>query len=177
MNTDKPLVNKIAASGLIIFKLEDFLPKVDYAELDLKDYLFHGLILKEKDFRTALKELDWSQFDQKTVLVYCSTDAIIPMWAYMLVAAYATPYAADIFQGSQAEYLKFNLNQQLDQIDSNQYEGHRLVIKGCGEEPIPAAAYLEITRRLQPIAQSIMYGEPCLTVPIFKRKKVKLSTK
>lgn len=177
MNTDKPLVNKIAASGLITLNLEDFLPKVSFVELDLKDYLFHGLILKEKDFRTALKELDWSQFDQKTLLVYCSTDAIIPMWAYMLVAAYATPFAADIFQGSKEEYLKFSLNQGLDQIDYSQYEGQRLVIKGCGDEPVPAAAYLEITRRLQPIAQSIMYGEPCSTVPIYKRKKVKLSTK
>lgn len=177
MNTDKPLVNKIAASGLITLNLEDFLPKVSFVELDLKDYLFHGLILKEKDFRTALKELDWSQFDQKTLLVYCSTDAIIPMWAYMLVAAYATPFAVDIFQGSKEEYLKFSLNQGLDQIDYSQYEGQRLVIKGCGDEPVPAAAYLEITRRLQPIAQSIMYGEPCSTVPIYKRKKVKLSTK
>lgn len=177
MNTDKPLVNKIAASGLITLKLEDFLPKVSFVELDLKDYLFHGLILKEKDFRTALKELDWSQFDQKTLLVYCSTDAIIPMWAYMLVAAYATPFAADIFQGSKEEYLKFSLNQALDQVDYSQYEGQRLVIKGCGDEAVPAAAYLEITRRLQPIAQSIMYGEPCSTVPIYKRKKVKLSTK
>lgn len=177
MNTDKPLVNKIAASGLITLNLEDFLPKVSFVELDLKGYLFHGLILKEKDFRTALKELDWSQFDQKTLLVYCSTDAIIPMWAYMLVAAYATPFAADIFQGSKEEYLKFSLNQGLDQIDYSQYEGQRLVIKGCGDEPVPAAAYLEITRRLQPIAQSIMYGEPCSTVPIYKRKKVKLSTK
>ncbi len=177
MNTDKPLVNKIAASGLITLNLEDFLPKVSFVELDLKDYLFHGLILKEKDFRTALKELDWSQFDQKTLLVYCSTDAIIPMWAYMLVAAYATPFAVDIFQGSKEEYLKFSLNQGLDQIDYSLYEGQRLVIKGCGDEPVPAAAYLEITRRLQPIAQSIMYGEPCSTVPIYKRKKVKLSTK
>lgn len=177
MNTDKPLVNKIAASSLITLNLEDFLPKVSFVELDLKDYLFHGLILKEKDFRTALKELDWSQFDQKTLLVYCSTDAIIPMWAYMLVAAYATPFAVDIFQGSKEEYLKFSLNQGLDQIDYSLYEGQRLVIKGCGDEPVPAAAYLEITRRLQPIAQSIMYGEPCSTVPIYKRKKVKLSTK
>lgn len=171
MSLDKPLVNKVAASGLITIKLEDFLPKEPIVEMDLKDYLFHGLILKEKDFRTALKELDWAQFDGKVLTVFCSTDAIIPMWAYMLVATYATPHAHTVFQGTKDEFLRHALYQRLDQIEYEQYEGQRLVIKGCGDEPVPASAYLEITRRLQPIAQSIMYGEPCSTVPIYKKKR------
>ncbi|NET35482.1 MAG: DUF2480 family protein [Cyanothece sp. SIO1E1] len=171
MSVDKPLVNKVAASGLITIKLEEFLPKESIVELDLKDYLFHGLILKEKDFRTALKEMDWSQFDGQVLTVYCSTDAIIPMWAYMLVATYATPHAHTVFQGTKDEFLRHALYQRLDKIDYEQYEDQRLVIKGCGDEPVPASAYLEITRRLQPIAKSIMYGEPCSTVPIYKQKR------
>lgn len=172
MNIEKPLVNKVAESGLITLKLEEFLPKTEVVALDLKDYLFHGLILKEKEFRTQLKALDWTSFEQKVLLVYCSTDAIIPMWAYMLVAAHATPYVSDIFQGTKEEYLKMALDKRLNQLDFSQYEGQRLVIKGCGDQAVPPSAYLEITRRLHPFAQSIMYGEPCSTVPIFKRKKM-----
>lgn len=171
MNVDKPLVNKVAASGLITIKLEEFLPTEPLVEMDLKDYLFHGLILKEKDFRMALKEMDWTQFDGQVLAVYCSTDAIIPMWAYMLVATYATPHAHTVFQGTKDEFLRHALYQRLDEIDYEQYEDKRLVIKGCGDEPVPASAYLEITRRLQPIAKSIMYGEPCSTVPIYKKKR------
>lgn len=171
MKIDKPLVNKVAASGLITLKLEEFLPQETIVEMDLKDYLFHGLILKEKDFRTALKEMDWSQFEDHVLTVYCSTDAIIPMWAYMLVASYATPHAKTVFQGTKDDYLKHALHQRLAELDYEPYEGQRLVIKGCGDEPVPPSAYLEITRRLQPIAQSIMYGEPCSTVPIYKKKR------
>ena len=171
MSLDKPLVNKVAASGLITLKLEEFLPRETIVEMDLKDYLFHGLILKEKDFRTALKEMDWTQFAGQVLTVFCSADAIIPMWAYMLVATYATPHAQMVFEGTKEDYLKHALLQRLNELDYQQYEGQRLVIKGCGDEPVPASAYLEITRRLQPIAQSIMYGEPCSTVPIYKKRK------
>lgn len=171
MSLDKPLVNKVAASGLITLKLEEFLPRETIVEMDLKDYLFHGLILKEKDFRTALKEMDWTQFEGQVLTVFCSADAIIPMWAYMLVATYATPHAQMVFEGTKEDYLKHALLQRLNELDYQQYEGQRLVIKGCGDEPVPASAYLEITRRLQPIAQSIMYGEPCSTVPIYKKRK------
>lgn len=171
MSLDKPLVNKVAASGLITLKLEEFLPRETIVEMDLKDYLFHGLILREKDFRTALKEMDWTQFAGQVLTVFCSADAIIPMWAYMLVATYATPHAQMVFEGTKEDYLKHALLQRLNELDYQQYEGQRLVIKGCGDEPVPASAYLEITRRLQPIAQSIMYGEPCSTVPIYKKRK------
>ena len=168
---DKPLVNRVAASGLITIKLEDFFPEVDIATFDLKDYLFMEMILKEKDFRTALKEHDWSQYEGKVLLVFCSTDAIIPMWAYMLVAAYATPFVKTLFQGNEAQYYQSAFDKILSELDIEPYKGQRLVIKGCGEKQVPASAYLELTRLLQPHAKSIMYGEPCSTVPIFKMKK------
>lgn len=172
MNTDKPLVNKVANSGLITLNLEDFFPAQKTVVFDLKDYLFMELILKEKDFRAALKEHDWNQYQNKIVLVYCSTDAIIPVWAYMLVAAYAEPYAADVFQGKADAYYQAAFRQALESITPEQYQGKRIVIKGCSNKPVPPSAYVELTRKLRPFAQSIMYGEPCSTVPIFKRPRV-----
>lgn len=166
------LINRVANSGLISLNLEEFFPKGEIVKFDLKDYLYMELILKEKDFRAALKEHDWSQYDGKILLVYCSTDAIIPVWAYMLVTAYATPHAADIFQGDAEAYYKAAFAKALADLDATQYEQQRIVIKGCSDKPVPAAAYMELTRKLQPYAQSIMYGEPCSTVPIFKRPRV-----
>ena len=168
MNKDKPLVNRVANSGLITLNLENFFPPQEVVVFDLKDYLFMELILKEKDFRAALKEHDWTSYQDKILLVYCSTDAIIPIWAYMLVAAYAEPYAADVFQGEVAAYYQAAFRQNLAGIKPEQYLGKRIVIKGCSNKPVPASAYVELTRKLQPFAQSIMYGEPCSTVPIFK---------
>ncbi len=171
MNTDKPLVNRVANSGLITLNLEDFFPAQKTVVFDLKDYLFMELILKEKDFRAALKEHDWNQYQNKIVLVYCSTDAIIPVWAYMLVTAYAEPYAADVFQGKADAYYQAAFRQALSKIEPEQYQEKRIVIKGCSNKPVPPSAYVELTRKLRPFAQSIMYGEPCSTVPIFKRPR------
>lgn len=168
---EKPLVNKVAASGLIPIKLEEFFPDIEIVEFDLKTYLFMEMVLKEKDFRAALKEHDWSQYQGKALLVYCSTDAIIPMWAYMLVAAYATPYVKELFQGSKTQYYQAAFRQVLSELDMEAYRGKRIVIKGCGDKEVPASAYLELTMLLQPLAQSIMYGEPCSTVPIYKKPK------
>ena len=172
MSTDKPLVNRVASSGLITLNLEDFFPKEELVTFDLKDYLFMELILKEKDFRTALKDHDWEQYRGKILLVYCSTDAIIPVWAYMLVSAYAAPFAIDIFQGEAESFYKNVFRKALSAINPSDYEQKRIVIKGCSDKPVPPAAYVELTRLLQPFAQSIMYGEPCSTVPIFKRPRV-----
>lgn len=169
---EKPLVNKVAASGLITIKLEDFFPEQETATFDLKDYLFMEMILKEKDFRAALKDHDWTQYQDRVLLVYCSSDAIIPMWAYMLVAAYATPYCKELFQGTEEKYYQSAYQKILSRLDIEAYKGQRIVIKGCGDKPVPASAYLELTKILQPVAQSIMYGEPCSTVPIYKRPKV-----
>ena len=171
MNDDKPLINRVAESGLITLNLEDFYPDGEPAVFDLKNYLFMELILKEKDFREALKTHDWSQYQDKILLVYCSNDAIIPVWAYMLVTAYAQRYARDIFQGDEAAYYKMAFNRALAQLDLSEYEGQRIVIKGCSHKPVPPSAYVELSRLLRPLAQSIMYGEPCSTVPIFKQAK------
>ncbi|MEM1323796.1 MAG: DUF2480 family protein [Bacteroidota bacterium] len=170
-NTDKPLVNRVAASGLITINLENFFPSEELALFDIKDYLYMELILKEKDFRAALKAHDWSQYEGKSLAIYCSTDAIVPVWAYMLVTAYAEPFAASIFQGDAESFYRVAFYRALEQIDASQYDGKRIVIKGCSDKPVPPAAYVELTRQLRPYAQSIMYGEPCSTVPIFKRPR------
>ncbi len=170
---DKPLVNRVAASGLITLKLEDFFPKEELVTFDLKDYLFMELILKEKDFRVALVEHDWQQYEGKNLVVFCSADAIIPVWAYMLVTVYAAPFAKNIFQGTADEFYKMVFQQALATIDEKEYEDKRIVIKGCSNKPVPPSAYVELTRKLQPYAKSIMYGEPCSTVPIYKKKREK----
>lgn len=164
-----PLINKVANSKLITLKLEDYWPASPRATFDLKDYLFMELILKEKDFREAIKNHDFSQYQDKTLLVFCSADAIIPAWAYMLVAAAASPYAADIFQGTEAEFLSAHYRQTVAVLDLEAFEDQRVVIKGCGEKDVPASAYLDVTAKLRPVVRSIMYGEPCSTVPVFKR--------
>lgn len=169
--SDKPLVNRVANSGLITLNLEDFFPQEELVVFDLKDYLFMEMILKEKDFRAALKEHDWSAYEGKSIALYCSVDAIIPVWAYMLVAAYASPFAHAIFQGDVDTFHRVSFQKALDAIDGKDYEGKRIVIKGCSNKPVPPSAYVELTRKLQPFAQSIMYGEPCSTVPIFKRPR------
>jgi hypothetical protein len=169
---DTTLVNRVAQSGLITINLEHFFPKGELAHFDLKNYLFMELILKEKDFREALKSHDWTQYDGKNLLVYCSTDAIIPVWAYMLVAAYASPLAREIFQGDEESFYKAHYFNYIAQLDASEYAGQRIVIKGCSDLPVPPAAYLELTKKLTPIAQSIMYGEPCSTVPIYKKASI-----
>lgn len=170
---EKPLVNKVANSGIITINLEDFFPKEELVVFDIKDYLFRELILKEKDFRSSLKEYDWEGLKGKILLIYCSSDAIIPVWAYMLVASYAGPYVSVIFQGSKTEFLKSHYNSAIQNLDIYNYTNQRIVIKGCSNKPVPPSAYADLTAKLQPTVRSIMYGEPCSTVPIFKRKIVK----
>ena len=169
--TDKPLVNRVANSGLVTINLEEHFPAAERVIFDLKDYLFMELILKEKDFRAALKEHDWAQYAGKQLLVYCSTDAIIPVWAYMLVATYAEPHAAGVFQGTEAEFLKAHYHTVIAGIDGAAYTDQRIVIKGCSEQPVPPEAYVALTAKLRPHARTLMYGEPCSTVPIYKRPR------
>lgn len=171
MVAEKPLVNRVAASSLITIKLEELLPASEVITFDLKDYLFMELILKEKDFRAALKAHDWNQYEQKYVTINCSVDAIIPIWAYMLVTTYAQPYALDVYLGTEEEFIQQYFQDQIQQLDLEQYAQQRLVIKGCSEKPVPTTAYVELTKRLRPIAKSILFGEPCSTVPIYKQPK------
>jgi Protein of unknown function (DUF2480) len=165
------MINRVASSALMTIDLEDLYPKEDLATFDLKDYLFMELILKEKDFREALKIHDWTQYKGKNLAVFCSVDAIIPMWAYMLVATFATPFANEIVQTEPERLPEVIFWKRLSTLNVELFEGKRIVVKGCSDKPVPASAYLEITKKLQPIAQSIMFGEPCSTVPVYKKAK------
>lgn len=169
---NKPLINRVANSGLITINLEDFYPTKELIEFDLKPYLFKELILKEKDFRAALKEIDWASYSDKVLLIYCSTDAIIPVWAYMLVSSNAAPFVFESYQGTSEEYLKKHYDAALNIMEFEQFTQKKVVVKGCSNKAVPASAYAKLSARLQPYAQSIMYGEPCSTVPIFKRPRV-----
>jgi Protein of unknown function (DUF2480) len=165
----EPFINKVADSGLITLDLEKWYPKEGTAVFDMKDHLFMGMILKEKDFREALKTLDWSVYQDKNVAITCSADAIIPVWAYMLVAASLQPITKDIVMGDEKELHKYIFLKNLSTIDVNEYTDKKVVIKGCGETPIADYVYMEITKLLRPVVKSIMYGEPCSTVPVFKK--------
>ncbi|MBK7291007.1 MAG: DUF2480 family protein [Chitinophagaceae bacterium] len=163
-------VNKVAESGLITIDLEKYIPKGENMLFDLKEYLFMELILKEKEFRASLKETEWEKFRDKNVAIVCSADAIIPVWAYMLVVSYLQPVAKEIVMGDAQELEKKLFIQNIDAININEFADKRIVIKGCGETPIADFAYMEITKRLLPVVKSIMYGEPCSTVPVYKKK-------
>lgn len=173
MSVEKPLVNRVAASGIITLNLEEYFPNEEIKTFDLKDYLFMELILKEKDFRAALAEHDWTQYEGKYLCVFCSADAIIPTWAYMLVTSYASPYALQIEHATEQEFIKMHYQRVLEAMEVADFEDKRIVIKGCSHRPVPTSAYMELTRRLRPIAKSIMYGEPCSTVPIYKKPRPK----
>jgi hypothetical protein len=168
--SEEAVVNKVAKSGLITIVLETFLPKEEILVFDLKDYLFMGLILKEKEFREALKQKDWSVYSNRYINITCSADAIIPLWAYMLASNYLQPVAKDLYVGTQKEMYKHLVLKAIDQIDSAHLKDQKIVIKGCGENEIENYAYAEITKVLTPLVKSIMYGEPCSTVPIYKKK-------
>jgi hypothetical protein len=165
------IINKVAESGLVTIDLEKYLPKKEeILVFDLKEFLFMGMILKEKDFREALKKQDWEKFRNKNVAITCSADAIIPVWAYMLVTSYLQPVAKETTVGTDKEIYKAVFLRNISSIDTAEFNGSRVVLKGCGETPIDDFAYAEATRVLLPVAKSIMYGEPCSTVPVYKKK-------
>lgn len=167
---ENTIINKVAESALTTIDIEKYYPKGETAVFDLKDHLFMGLILKEKDFRLALQSYDWEKFRDKNVGITCSADAIIPMWAYMLVAANVQPVAKAVVFAEEKDVLPTLLQQNLSAINGEDYRDKRVVVKGCGDVAIPEAAYVAVTGKLRPYVKSIMYGEPCSTVPIFKRK-------
>ena len=164
--------NKVADSGIITLDLASFLPSDEIVIFDIKPFLFMELIIKEKEFREALKNLDLSIYQNKNVAITCTTDAIIPVWAYMLVTTYLQPIAKEVVFGNEDFLHKTIFLKNLHTINVDDYIDKRVVIKGCGELPITEAAYVEITKRLHPVVKSIMYGEPCSTVPIYKKPKV-----
>ena len=162
--------NKVAESGIVILDLEAFHPKGDIAVFDIKDYLFMGLILKEKDFRLALQNLEVEKYRDKYVAVLCTADAIIPMWAYMLIASTLSGIAKDVVFGNEQTVINTVFIKNLSKLKVDEYADKRVVVKGCGDVKIPETAYMEITNLLRPVAKTIMYGEPCSTVPIYKKR-------
>lgn len=165
------IVNKVALSSLKTFNLEDYYPAGERKQIDIKDWLFEGIILKEKDFRTTLKNQDWSQYQHAYVALYCSSDAIIPGWAYLLVTSYLNEFSKKVVFGN-LEFLNSLLYQEaLQNVDFSQYEDKPVIIKGCSNKPVPENAYLLALQKLQPVAKSIMYGEACSAVPLYKKPK------
>jgi hypothetical protein len=167
---EEEIVNKVAKSGLITINLEEMYPEGERDEFDLKDLLWQGLALREKDFRDFLKDHDWSQYQDKYVAVFCSVDAIIPHWAYMLVSSHLTDIARFVYIGGTSEMETAIFKKIIEEINVADYADQRLVIKGCSDRPVPQSAYADLVFKLQPVAKSIMFGEPCSTVPVFKRK-------
>lgn len=167
---EQAIVNKVAESGIITLDLENFYAKEEVIVFDLKDYLFMGLILKEKDFRAALQNIDWQQYEHKIIALTCTADAIIPLWAYMLVTSYVQPLAKQIVFGNKETAISTIISKNIANINTDDYADKRVVIKGCGDIQIPEAAYVEITAKLRPVVKSLMYGEPCSTVPVYKKK-------
>ncbi len=165
------LVNKVAQSGLITLNLEHYYPQGDRVFLDIKDTLFMGMVLKEKDFRAWIKEQDWQAYSGKHVAIGCSADAIIPTWAYMLISSNLSGLAKTVYFGDLAGLENKIWEDRLSQIAFSEFRDAKMVIKGCSDIEVPAYAYVFVTEKLVNLAQSIMYGEPCSTVPVYKRKK------
>jgi len=170
MEIQENFINKVAQSGLVTLDPAAFYPQGERVVYDIKDNLFMELILKEKDFREFVKTHDWAQYQDKYVAVTCSADAIVPAWAYMLLANRLAPYAKEVVFGD-AEILETVLFvKSIAGLDVEQYRDQRIVIKGCGDIPVPVSAYVELTKKLTPVVKSLMFGEPCSTVPIYKKR-------
>ncbi len=164
------IVNRVAQSALVTFNLEDHYPKGERILLDIKDWLFEGFILREKEFRAAISSHNWAQYKDAYVALTCSTDAIIPGWAYMLIATELQPHAKKMLIGN-LEQLETSLYQSIiEKLDLSEYKDKPVIIKGCSNKPVPPNAYLWITSKMQTVAKSVMYGEACSSVPLFKRR-------
>lgn len=167
---ENEIINRVANSKLVVVNLEDYYPKGQRTVLDIKDWLFQELVLREKDFRASVNEHDWSQYQDHYVALTCTSDAIVPAWAFMLLTMHLQPYAKTIVVGS-LEQLETSIYQEVIQnIDTEAFVDQPLIIKGCTNKPIPDNAYIMLAQKLKPLARSIMYGEACSSVPLYKRK-------
>ena len=170
MDSTKPLVNKVAQKAIVNLDLEEYFPKPEEIfSIDLKDYLFKGLILREADFREAVKNTDWKQFEGKYVALFCSTQAIIPMWAYMILSAELAPFAKDIVSSAPDHASEIFLYRNLAKLNMEDFRNQRVIVKGCGDRKVPEAAYVQIAEQLAKVVRSIMFGEACSSVPVFKK--------
>jgi len=165
------IVNKVKQSKLETVDLEKFAEGITIRELNLKDFLFKELILKEKEFREKMDAFDWSDFDDTYLTVFCSTDAIIPKWAYMLVVQHAQEHVRNIYFGTKEEALHELFKEKLDLVDWGKYEGKFVLLKGCSKMDVPADVYMHATKKLLPHVQKLMYGEACSNVPVFKKPR------
>lgn len=164
------IINRVANSKLITVNLEDYYPKGQRVLFDIKDWLFEGFVLREKDFRTQVSEFDWSQYQDSYVALTCSTDAIVPGWAYMLISIQLEPFVKKVIIGN-LEAMETSIYQDvLNNLDISEFADKPIIIKGCSKKPVPPNAYIMLANKLKPIAKSIMYGEACSSVPLFKNK-------
>ena len=164
------IVNRVAQSKLVTLDLEEFYPKGTRLQIDIKDWLFQGLILKEKEFRNQISEHNWEQYKDAYIAIFCSTEAIIPGWAYMLISTKLQPYAKKVVLGSLEDLETILFQTIIEEMNVSDFKAKPVIIKGCSNRPIPPNAYLWATIKLQPVAKSIMYGEACSSVPLYKRK-------
>jgi len=164
------IINKVAKSGLISLDIKDFYPKGERATIDLKEQLWQGLVLKEKDFRAWVKEHNWSQYKAQHVGIYCSADAIVPTWAYMLVATELEGLSASVNFGSAQAIESAVVQNYMQNLDFSEYKDQRLIIKGCSDIAAPEVAFTELTKALKPVVKSLMFGEACSSVPVYKRR-------
>jgi hypothetical protein len=169
--TESPIVNRVANSPLVTFDLENYFHPGDRILFDIKNFLYEEMILKEKEFRQKVKEFDWSQFEGKNVAITCTVEAIIPTWAYMLITTRLSAVAHMVVFGDLEDLELVLFHQALGEVKIEDYRDKKVVVKGCGNYPVPESAYVEITRLLTPVVSSIMYGEPCSTVPLYKKAK------
>ncbi len=168
---ENTIVNRVAGSGLVTLNLEELYPEFEIAEVDLKNLLVDGVMLREKDLREFVRTHDWTSYQNKQVAVFCSADAILPTWAFMLVAIALQPYAKHVRFGNKETYIAEHFKKALDALNWDQYRDAKVVIKGCSDVHVPESVFVEAATRLRAVAASIMYGEPCSTVPLFKRQK------
>ena len=164
------IVNRVAQSQLMTFNLEDHYPEGERKVLDISQWLLEGFILKEKDFRKSIEEHDWKQYKDAYVSISCSTDAIVPGWAYMLIATKLEPFAKTFMQGSLEDLNSLLYKDIIENLEVAVYKGKSVIIKGCSNKPVPSNAYIWVTIKLQKVAKSIMYGEACSSVPLYKKK-------
>jgi hypothetical protein len=165
------IVNRVAESNLVTFDLEEYYPEGERVLLDLSPWLFEGMILREKEFRKFISEQDWDQYKDNFVAIHCSTEAIVPAWAFMLITTKLQPYAARIIQGDLNDLETRLYSEVIDNLDMSQFRDKPVIIKGCSDKPVPLNAYVWATEKIQTVARSVMYGEACSSVPLYKRKK------
>jgi hypothetical protein len=165
------IVNRVANSSLVTFNLEDYFPDETIAEIDLASLLHQSIILREKDLRDFIKNHDWSAYTQKHVAIHCSVDAVIPTWAFILIGIAVQPFALSVIYGHREELIGHLYRSALERIDWEQFRDQKVVIKGCNDKGVPLTAYVDAAARLRPLAASLMFGEPCSTIPLFKRPK------